>query len=280
MPETQPFPPPPTIEPGEPVHHNWLPEQYKELVAAIRFLSILPVPGSTQLFRTDSKADARLFLGSAYFPLVGLLLAVLPALLVWIFGNLLSSLVLAALLVVLLIVLSGGLHLDGLMDTCDGLFGGRSREHKLEIMRDSRLGSFGILGGSSILLLKFALLASLDQQVLLWALLTIIPISRWTMVLAMYIFPPARATGLGAAFRQTVTRTRLISAAVLTLLIAGLAGYMVGLVLCLCATLLTWLVGKWITAQLGGLTGDSYGTLAELMEVVLLLLWTLLRFWL
>lgn len=280
MPETQPVSPPPATGTDEPARHNWLLEQYKELVAAIRFLSTLPVPGSIQLFRTESENDARLFLGSAYFPLVGLLLAALPALLIWIFGALFSPLVLAALLVVLLIVLSGGLHLDGLMDTCDGLFGGRSRERKLEIMRDSRLGSFGLLGGSSILLLKFALLASLDRPELLWALLAIIPISRWTMVLAMYVFPPARATGLGAAFRQTVTRTRLISAAALTLLIAGLAGHMLGLVLCLFATLLTWLVGKWITAQLGGLTGDSYGTLAELMEVVLLLLWTLLRFWL
>ncbi|GLV56745.1 adenosylcobinamide-GDP ribazoletransferase [Dictyobacter sp. S3.2.2.5] len=276
MPETY-----PATDPEVSVHHNWWLDQYKELVAAIRFLTTLPVPGSTRLFRTDgSQADSRLFLGSAYFPLVGLLLAIAPALLARVAGVLLSPLVLAALLVVLLIILSGGLHLDGLMDTCDGLFGGRSRERKLEIMRDSRLGSFGMLGGGSILLLKFALLASLDRQLVPWILLTILPISRWTMVLAMYAFPPARKEGLGAAFRQTATRPRLVCATALTLLIAGLIGHVMGLVLCVAASLLTWLVGRWITAQLGGLTGDSYGTIAELMEVALLLLWTLLRFWL
>ncbi|GCE17088.1 adenosylcobinamide-GDP ribazoletransferase [Dictyobacter kobayashii] len=279
MPETQPFAPPVSTEPTDPVRQSWLFEQYKELVAAIRFLTTLPVPGSTQLFRTDGR-DNRLFLGSAYFPLVGLLLAAILVLLNWIIGSFVSSLVLAALLVVTLILLSGGLHLDGLMDSCDGLFGGRSREQKLEIMRDSRVGSFGVLGGVSIILLKFALLASLDIQWLPWALLTIIPISRCMMVLAMYIFPPARPEGLGAAFRQTVTRGRLLCTVILTLVIAWFAGQLTGLALCCGAALLTWLVGKWMVAQLGGLTGDSYGTLAELMEVMLLLLWTLLHFWL
>lgn len=263
----------------EPDRSGWILDQYKELVAAMRFLSTLPIPGSAQLFRTDT-GDARLFLGSAYFPLVGLLLAALLYIFVWLIGSLVSSLVLAALLVVLLVLLTGGLHLDGLMDSCDGLFGGRSPESKLEIMRDSRVGSFGVLGGICILLLKFALLASLNLQLIPLALLTILPISRWTMVQAMYAFPSARAKGLGAAFRQTVTRDRLICAAVLTLIIVWFASHLVGLMLWFCATLITWLIGRWISSALGGLTGDSYGTLAEVMEVMLLLLFTLLRFWL
>ncbi|GCE25044.1 adenosylcobinamide-GDP ribazoletransferase [Dictyobacter alpinus] len=265
-------------KPYKPDRSGWILGQYKELVAAIRFLSTLPLPGSVRLFRTDADDD-RLFLGSAYFPLVGLLLAALLYLLVWIFGPLVSPLVLAALLVVALVLLTGGLHLDGLMDSCDGLFGGRSPEHKLEIMRDSRVGSFGVLGGICILLLKFSLLASLKPSLIVLALLTILPISRWTMVQSMFAFPSARATGLGAAFRQTVTRPRLICAALLSLIIALLASHIVGLILWFCATLIAWFIGRWITSKLGGLTGDSYGTLAELIEVILLLLFTLLCFW-
>lgn len=264
----------------------WLLEQWKELVAAIRFLSILPIPGATQLFRTDaSEADGRIFSGSVYFSLVGLLLAVLLWLVALIFGSIVSGLVVAALLVVALIILTGGLHLDGLMDCCDGLFGGRSREEKLEIMRDSRVGSFGVLGGVSILLLKFALLASLDTHQLPLALLMILPLARWNMVLAMYAYPGARSGGLGMAFRQTVTRNRVIYASILTLvitlIIAVLAGHIIlGLILFVCGALLTWIIGEYVTSALGGLTGDSYGALTEISEVVLLLLFVLLHVWL
>lgn len=266
-------------EPGGPKRGSWLLEQWKEFVAAARFLSTVPIPGSTQLFRTDT-TDTRLFLGSAYFPLIGLLLAVILWLIVWMLGLFVSSLVLAALLVVSLILLTGGLHLDGLMDTCDGIFGGTTRARKLEIMRDSRVGSFGVLGGICILLLKFSLYASLDLHTLPFVLFTILPISRWTMVQAMYVFPSARPTGLGAAFRQTVTQQRFLCAALFAILIALFAGHLIGLLLWVCATVLTWLVGQWVTRTLGGLTGDSYGTLAELTEVVLLLIFMLLHFWL
>ncbi|GCF10123.1 adenosylcobinamide-GDP ribazoletransferase [Dictyobacter arantiisoli] len=270
----------PSPSPVGPTPDAWLMAQWKEFVAALKFLTTLPVPGATQLFTTGT-ADATLFVGSAYFPLVGLLLALILWLVVLIFGAQVSSLVLAALLVVALVILTGGLHLDGLMDCCDGLFGGTSRERKLEIMRDSRVGSFGVLGGVCLLFLKFALLASLDRYHLPFALLAILPISRWNMVLAMYAFPGARPSGLGEAYRRTVTRKRLICAAVLSLLIALLSGpILVGLLLWICGTLVAWITGEWITHVLGGLTGDVYGALAEFSEVVLLLLFTLLHVWL
>jgi adenosylcobinamide-GDP ribazoletransferase len=192
-----------------------------------------------------------------------------------------SGLVLSALLVVALVILTGGLHLDGLMDCCDGVFGGKNREDKLAIMRDSRVGSFGVLGGVCTLLLKFALLASLDVHLLPIALLTILPIARWNMVWAMYAFPSARPGGLGASFRQTVTRNRVICASLLALIIALLAGHIVvGLLLWISGALITLLIGEWVTHVLGGLTGDTYGAITEVSEVVLLFLFTLLHFWL
>src|SRR5438067_6590846 len=158
--------------------------QYMEFVAAVRFLTVLPVPGSTRVFDKDEDTP-RLVIGCEYFPLVGLLLALLLWLLVLVLAPFVPQLVLAALLVAALVILTGGLHLDGLMDSCDGLFGGRTRERKLEIMRDSRVGSFGVLGGVCILLLKFAFFASLETHVLYVALLCVLPVSRWTVVLAL-----------------------------------------------------------------------------------------------
>src|SRR2546428_13878913 len=192
--------------------------QYAEFVAAVRFLTVLPVPGSTQLFDKD-EVTPRFIIGCEYFPLVGLLLALLLWLLVLILAPLVPQLVLAAFLVAALVILTGGLHLDGLMDSCDGLFGGSTRERKLEIMRDSRVGSFGVLGAICIVLLKFALFANLSVGVLPLALLIALPAARWTMVLALRVFPSARPSGLGAALHQAVTTKRLLLTGIVTLAI-------------------------------------------------------------
>src|SRR6266566_4603571 len=250
--------------------------QYAEFVAAVRFLTVLPVPGSTQAFDKD-EVTLRIVIGCECFPLVGLLLALLLWLLVLILAPLVPQLVLAALLVVMLVVLTGGLHLDGLMDSCDGLFGGSTRERKLEIMRDSRVGSFGVLGATCILLLKFALFASIRVHVLPLALLVVLPSARWAMVLALRVFPSARPTGLGAAFHQAVTSEQLVLAGIVALAIVLVAGLLLGLIVWVTVSVTTLVLGLWITRSIGGLTGDSYGAIAEVEEVVALLVLVLVR---
>jgi adenosylcobinamide-GDP ribazoletransferase len=258
---------------------RWCLSQYKELVAAVRFLSTLPIPGSAQLFHTSGETETRLVIGSSYFPLVGLLIGVPVWLFTLVAGPYLSPLLLSALLMVFLILLTGGLHLDGLMDACDGLFAGRGRERKLEIMRDSRVGSFGVLGGVGVLLLKFALFASLTNiHQLALAFLLVLPVSRWAMVLAIYFFPSARPQGLGAAVRQVASRFHLILAGLLGLGIVLLLGHLPGLFVWLLASLLALVIGYWATRELGGLTGDLYGAIAELTEVGCFLLLVLLHF--
>jgi len=251
-------------------------DQYRELVAAVRFLSVLPMPGSSQLFDKHEVAP-RLVVGCAYFPLVGLLMAYLLWFLLLVLTPLIPQLALAALLVVALVILTGGLHLDGLMDSCDGLFGGNTPERKLEIMRDSSVGSFGVLGGASILLLKFALLASLRVHTLPLALLVALPSARWAVVLALRVFPSARPTGLGAAFHQAVTTNKLVLASIIELAIVLVAGQFIGLIVWVAVTITTLSLGSWITRTIGGLTGDSYGAIEEVAEVVALLVLLLVR---
>ena len=250
--------------------------QYREVVAAVRFLSVLPLPGSTQIFEKD-EASPRLIVGGAYFPLVGLLFASLLWSLVLLLTPFLPQMPLAALLVAGLVMLTGGLHLDGLMDSCDGLFGGSTRERKLEIMRDSRVGSFGVLGGACILLLKFALLASIRIHTLPLALLVALPSARWALVLALRVFPSARPSGLGSAFRQAVTTLQLVQAGIIALAIVLIAGRFLGLIVWMTASVVTLLLGWWITRSIGGLTGDSYGAIEEVGEVVALLVVVMAR---
>ena len=250
--------------------------QYREFVAAVQFLSTLPVPGSAQLIDKD-EVTPRIVVGCEYFPLIGLLLALLLWLLVLIFAPLVPQLVLAALLVAGLIILTGGLHLDGLMDSCDGLFGGRTRERKLEIMRDCHVGSFGVLGAMCILLLKFALFASIAVRSLPLALLIALPSARWAMGLILRVFPSARPTGLGAAFHQAVTTKRLLLTGIVALAIVLIAGQLPGLIVWLIVSITSLMLGFWITRSIGGLTGDSYGAIEEVAEVVALLVLVMLR---
>lgn len=256
----------------------WLTEQYKEFLAALQFLSIISLPGARQLF-DKGIIESRLIIGSAYFPIVGILLAVALGLLTLITTPFLPALVVAALLIIAYIALTGGLHLDGLMDSCDGLFGGKTSEERLEIMRDSRVGSFGVLGGACILLLKFVCLASLTQRQLWLAFLIVMPTARWCMVMALYFFPNARETGLGSAFRQAVTREHMLIAGVISLAVAILVGRIPGLIVWLVISLVAFGLGKWITRLLGGLTGDSYGAIAETTESLAFLVLILLRTW-
>jgi adenosylcobinamide-GDP ribazoletransferase len=244
--------------------------QYMELVAAVRFLSVLPMPGRMQSLEEDETAP-HLAVGSTYFPLVGLLLACLLWIFVLLLTPLVPQLVLAALLVVALVILTGGLHLDGLMDSCDGLFGGRTRERKLEIMHDSSVGSFGVLGGACVLLLKFALFASVSRHALPLAMLVALPSARWAMVLALRVFPSALATGLGATFHQATTTEGFVLAGLVALAIVLVAGQFTGLIVWVMVTVTALALGFWITRSIGGLTGDNYGAIEEVVEVVALL---------
>jgi adenosylcobinamide-GDP ribazoletransferase len=250
--------------------NTFLRQQYKELLAAVRFLSVIPVPGEKYLF-ADARDGTDVVIGCEYFPLVGLVMALLLWVLLLLFSNVIAQLLIATLLVVTLTILTGGLHLDGLMDSCDGLFGGHTRERRLEIMRDSRVGSFGVLGGVCTLLLKFALFASFSPHLLPYALLVALPASRWAMVVALRLFPPARRSGLGALFHQGVTTRRTIVTTLGTLLFVLLAGRLAGFLALIVVGVVTLALGYSIMRSIGGLTGDTYGAIAEITEVSALL---------
>ena len=165
-------------------------------LSALGFLTILPV-GKRAREHTSLARTA------AYFPLVGLVLGLVLALadcgLRHVFPNLLAS----ALLLVLLVFLVGALHFEGFIDACDGLFGGHTRERRLEIMHDKRAGAYAVAGGVLLLLVQWAAIASLAGPSRRWVLLLFPALSRWGMALALGLFPYAREQGLGAAFRGT-----------------------------------------------------------------------------
>ena len=180
----------------------------------------------------------------------------------------------AAVLMVSLILVNRGLHLDGLMDSCDGLFGGFTKERRLEIMRDSQVGAFGVAGGAGVLLLKYGALVSLlglsghDPK---WSLLLFPMLSRWSMVVALGSFPYVRSQGLGSPFHQGGILLPTVMAGITAIAGAVLLGSIAGAGMLVGATLIGWLTGKCMAAKLGGLSGDSYGAINETVEVLALM---------
>ncbi|MBP7332987.1 MAG: adenosylcobinamide-GDP ribazoletransferase [Firmicutes bacterium] len=236
----------------------------KSILFALQHLTRLPLP----YVSFDEASCGR---ATAFFPLAGVLIGAIMAAMVWAAGWYLPVQLQASLLIVLMVVLTGGIHLDGFMDSIDGLFSGRRREKKLEIMRDSRVGAFGVIGAICLLLFKFSLLVGIPAYMLVKLLVVVPAISRWNMTLTIFVFPYARQEGLGAIYKKYCGVGELLMATVLTGAAAGIVLGVYGALLMLMGGLIACLVGKRVSAELGGLTGDIYGLINELSEVLLLL---------
>jgi len=237
-----------------------------DILCAFSLLTILPVP-----FRwlDAQRPPAR---AMAAYPLVGFALGVVLTLTLVLFQSLLPSVVAAALIVATWALLTGGLHLDGWADCCDALPATVTRERRLEILKDPRLGSFGGIGLVLLLMVKFAAVASLPHASV--ALILAPTLGRWAIVNVAAMFPLARPDGMAAHFRAGLARRELIWAALTTAIVCGLAGW-VGLLALVGAAIATLAFGRWAAARLGGVTGDVYGATCELVECVALVLSTL-----
>jgi adenosylcobinamide-GDP ribazoletransferase len=236
------------------------------LPLALTFLTKLPWPWRGP---ADNAALAR---SMFWFPWVGALLG-LTFWGAWTgLHRVLPAPATAALLLVLTVWATGGLHLDGLADTADGLAGSRDPAASLRLMKDSRVGTFGVLSLILVLLLKFSLFLSLAAPAGGARALVLYPVvSRWGMVLLAYLSPYARPEGgLGQAMTLGVTRQTLagasFSAAVLALLILGAPGLALGAA----AGTLVWLGRLYFQKRLGGITGDVLGLTNEVLEVLVL----------
>jgi len=239
----------------------------RSFLLAFSFLTIIPLYGN-RVAEEKEMADSLYF-----YPLVGFIIGGFLALLAW-FSNLLSlGWAGDALIIVSWIIITGGLHLDGLMDSADGLFSGRDRERKLEIMKDSRVGAMGGIALVSVLLLKFAFLASLPYQYKLWALLIAPAAGRCFMVYTVLLFPYARSgPGLGKCFGNNVGNMKILGATLVLLIGAFLTARITGLVLVLITAVPVTMAVLWIDRSLEGLTGDTYGAACEITETLLLMI--------
>ncbi len=240
---------------------------WRRFLAAVGFLTRVPLP-------TDVLLDEGSLAGSPpMFPVVGALIGIAVAGFDRLAGSFLPRSVAAAADLVAIFLLTGGLHLDGLLDTADGVFSGKSGDKALEIMKDSRVGAMGVSVGILLVCLKVTALASLAGGSRFQALLVAPALGRYAMVIGMDAFPYARTGGgLGSLFK-TGARGRWAALSglfpvALAVAVAGVRGAAASTVVALTALS----VGRFVSKKLGGLTGDVYGALCETAEAAVYLL--------
>lgn len=237
-----------------------------DLALCIGFFTRLPMPALASPPRFADALWAAPLAGAA----VGFSVALFYLILLWL-G--LPSMAAAALALGGGIWLTGALHEDGLADVADGFGGGRDREAKLAIMRDSRIGTYGVVALVLSLLLRWSALVALAG--LAWPLLIAVCVaahatSRALLPAFIAVVPPARADGLGAGVGAVSSNTAII-AAVLGAVALALTGARMFVV---CAVLLAALflgLSRLARGQIGGQTGDVLGSLQQAAETAILI---------
>jgi adenosylcobinamide-GDP ribazoletransferase len=245
----------------------WVKDRADELKASVLFLTRLRYGPAMP---AGGAAIAR---AAWAFPIAGLVVGCIGALVYLLAARMgLPSWPAAALAVAATMAVTGCLHEDGLADTTDGFGGGRIRELKLDIMRDSRIGTYGVCALVLTILLRVGALASLGEPSLVMpALIAAHGAARAVLPVFMYFVPPARSDGLSAGAgqppRESVVAAAVLGILILLLCLGVLAGIAALILLIIVAAFLAWLS----LAQIDGQTGDVLGAVEQVSEIVVLL---------
>jgi adenosylcobinamide-GDP ribazoletransferase len=242
-------------------------ERWDDFRLAISFLTLLPMG------RDIRPTPEMLGRSMGLFPAVGLLLGLGLCIANWLLQGLLPRPVLDCLLVLLLIGVTGALHLDGLADLFDGLAGGKDRASILAIMKDSRVGAMGAVGLVMVLLLKYLSLYHIPLEYKNAALIFMPAAGRWMQLSLACYAPYVRAEGgTGSAFIENVGQPEFLRGTATLIIAALVLFWSQGIFLIFLLGIATMLLLRYFEARLGGITGDVLGAVTEMTEVLVLLL--------
>lgn len=259
----------------------------KGLILLFKFMTRLPIPVNPEF---DSKELGK---SMKFFPVVGIAIGLILYFVYWIGAKyIVSSYLLAAIIVTVEVILTGALHLDGLADTFDGIFSYRSKQKMLEIMKDSRLGTNGGVALILYFLLKIFILAGIFDMGLGFlgnmagvksaagaVVLTAPVLARINPVLNCTVSPYARSSGSAKDFVENTDKTGLLIASATALIFTAVAGCGILKVLnpihLVDITAVMMVLGlyfaKLMEKKIGGITGDTLGAVLELSEIIVLL---------
>lgn len=237
----------------------------KQFILTLQFLTRLPLPFHLNVEEDDFHK------GIIYFPIVGLIVGGICTFSYWVFSFFYEGMFPVIIAVFMNFLITGAFHLDGLADTCDGVFSSRPREKMLEIMKDSRIGTNGTVAIVFDIIFRIVLLMGLSKENLVFGLLLAPVVSRTLQSILMYKAKYAREkSGLGTLYIGNIRTMRMI----LTILIGSilLFGFaeLKGIIPLLLCILIGCLYRIFIGSRLKGMTGDTLGAAVEIIEIIFL----------
>ncbi len=255
----------------------------KEFFIALQFLTRIKIV--TQTVWTEESFGKSV----KYFPAVGAVLGIIYSLVIailfWIMPD--ANIFIGAIGFCTAIILTGAIHCDGLMDSADGLFSGRDKDKILEIMKDSRAGSFGVVSLILVAILNISALAELARisvELICAAIYSAPIIGRLAMVYVIKKFPYARPAGIGKAFSIYATNKIFLIALIETILfllpiiLLDAKIFLISMVALIISIIFANCAGKFSTKKIGGVTGDIYGAVEILAETLTIIIFLLIRF--
>lgn len=235
----------------------------RSFLAAVQFLTICPLP------KTWCPGEKTLARSARWFPVVGLLIGVTVSALDYMLGHIFPELLTSVFVVVFLMTVSGGLHIDGLADTADGFFSSRPKERVLEIMKDSRTGPMGVAAVMCVVSLKIAAVSSVPASARWWTLMMIPLAGRCALVTNLSVLPYARPEGgLGSVFHKNRSKLQAAWALAVLVVVGWYAGEWLGLLAGVLSFVASLLFALHVYRKIDGLTGDTLGAVCEFVELV------------
>lgn len=232
----------------------------QRFLGAVQFLTLLPI----------ARSAATAGQGALFFPLIGALLGAASGAVLQIARIAWGQSIAALIVILFLIVITGGLHEDGLADVADAFRAGRTREKIMLILKDSRIGSYGALALIVSVLIRWQALVNSKANVVL-GMAAALALSRTSLVITAAISPPA-GDGLGLAFARSLSRTLAIVVSVEGIVIGLACGWQLGAAMALASLAVILLARTYFVRRLGGVNGDCLGATCQAVETVNLLL--------
>ncbi|MFZ7102600.1 MAG: adenosylcobinamide-GDP ribazoletransferase [Peptococcaceae bacterium] len=243
----------------------------KSFLAAMQFMTRIPIN------KTIVASEAEMGSSSKYFPIIGFIIGFFLFIIDQLSSLLLPSLVVGAILLIAEVLITGGLHVDGYLDTMDGLLSSRPKETALEIMKDSRVGAHSVTAFFALFILKYSIIVGLLNTNSIYGIFLMPIVGRWVMQFCICFFPYARENGLGKIFSiSSDKRDWYFSTLTFMLIILFFLPWNYLLVITITFLIMLTPILK-INKFLNGHTGDTYGAINELTEVLFIFLCLLLR---
>lgn len=233
---------------------------WSDVLAAFGFLTRLPLPR----YAYDADTMPR---SAKFYPLVGLVVAALAYAVYRLLHGHVNANVQCASVLVVLVMITGGFHEEGLADVADGFGGGRTRERVLEIMHDSRIGGYGAIVLTLSLLLRFALLTSLPFDRVWPYLAGAHVLCRWSILPLAALLPPARPGSKGALLAGKLSKSTFVIGTLVALALCVYLLRMRAFAPLLVCFLIVLLSIAYYRRRIGGITGDCFGATMQVVEI-------------